>query len=209
MKKFKYWFEETWFCRYFWSAITHPRNFLLCVRYPFWKSRNLWTNRFCGYQSTMYEWIPEGWRKAFGHQLTADIAAALKIDRIPKRKWADNLQWEDIKEKYGSLRLYAATTECVQDVLDKYECLSMGYCINCGRPVRYVTNGYILYICDKCASNYDHSNGEINRIIADDIPVYYTLDEDGNEISYTPLEKYNIDFKAIWGLTGDADETQS
>ena len=49
------------------------KNFFFCLRYPFWKSRNVWTGKFCGYSSTSYDWIPEGWRKAFGKELSKDI----------------------------------------------------------------------------------------------------------------------------------------
>lgn len=206
MNKLRYWFEDTAFYRHFWSAVTHPRNYLFCRKYPFWKSRNVWTGRFSGYQFTMYEWIPDGWRKAFGPQLTEDIAAALKADGIPKRKWCKNLQWEDIKEKYGDLRLYAATTERVQEVLSKYGCLSIGYCINCGRPARYITRGYILYICDQCASHYECKDDNLDRLTAEDIPHYYTYDGNGGEIEETPIERFGIDFSELWGLEGGATE---
>lgn len=35
-------------------------NFLLCLRYPFYKSRNVWTGKFLGYEFTWYDDIPKG-----------------------------------------------------------------------------------------------------------------------------------------------------
>lgn len=198
-EKFKYWFHDSAIYRHFLSAIIHPKNFMFLNRYPFWKMRNIWVQpgRFCGYDSSMYDWIPEGWRKAFGKDLTHDIANALEADGIRRGKWSECLQWQDIKEKYGGLRLYASTTDKVQEVLSRYECLSIGYCINCGKPARYITSGWIEYICEDCErANPKEAD---DRLTAGDIPHYYTY-ESGKEVEETPLERFGINLRKIWGL---------
>lgn len=191
--------RDTWLYRYIISAVFHPKNFFFLNKYPFWKPCNVWDGRFLGYAHTMYDWIPDGWRKAFGESLSWDIAEALRADNIKKKDWAKNVYWTDIKEKYGTLRLYATTTERVQQVLSKYECASYCYCINCGKPVRYVTNGYISFICEDCYEKGFYSEYDADRLTKEDIPVYYTY-KDGKEESYTPLERWGIDFKEMWGL---------
>lgn len=64
------------------------------------------------------------------------------------------IQWQQIKEKWGYLCLYAAGTKEILDVLDKYEELSKNYCICCGKPTKYKTGGYILYLCEHCFDEY-------------------------------------------------------
>ena len=133
--------------------------------YPFHK-------RFClGY--TWLDEIPNGWRKAFGKQLLKDIKKIGKpyLKKInehtgKKYKWKDIIFFEQIKEKYGELRLYASTIEEIQKVLDKYELMSSGYCINCGKPARYVTNGWIEYYCEKCFEKFEcwEFNEDRNKI---------------------------------------------
>lgn len=201
LTKIKSKFCNTGFYRYFWSAVMHPKNFIFLSKYPFWKCYNVWTRKFSGYQFTMYDWISNGWRKAFGPALTMDIAEALEKDNIPKRKWTENLQWQDIKQKYGTLRLYASTTKKVQDVLYKYEIASMCYCENCGKPARYVTHGWISYLCEDCFNAGAAKYGETGeRLSTDYIPTFCSYDKDGNETQYTALERWGIDFVKMWGL---------
>lgn len=202
MGKLKYKIKDMWIYRYVLSAIAHPRNFMFLRKYPFWKTRNVWTGRFSGYDHSMYDWIPEGWRKALGPGLTVDIAEALESDGIPKRKWCESVQWTDIKQKYGTLRLYATATKKVQDVLSKYEAASYGYCENCGKPARYMTLGWISYLCEDCYKAYYEKFGdEAVRLTAEDMPTYYTY-ENGVERSYTPLERWGIDLEELWGIKG-------
>jgi len=193
-------YYDSFFYRYIGSAFTNPKNFFLCLKYPFLKSRNVWTGRFSGYNSTMYEWIPVGWRAAFGKELVDDIAKALKEDKIPKRKWCKSVYWEDIKEKYGTLRLYAATTNKVQKVLSKYEAMSYGYCITCGKPARYMTHGWIEFLCEDCFDSI-YSDPEYKsecRLSNKDMPTCYISGD--YETERTMLEVYGVDLEKLWGL---------
>lgn len=157
-------FVDTWFYRYIGSAFKNPKKFLFCCKYPFWKMRN-YQGKFIGYDYTYYDLIDLGWQKAFGKELTNDIAKALKADRIPKHKWHNVVYWEDIKEKFGSLCLYCISTDKVLDVLDKYERMSKDYCICCGAPATHVTKGYVIYLCKDCAEAYinKYTNNKIEE----------------------------------------------
>lgn len=199
-------FKETALYRFVLSAIAHPRNFAFCAKYPFWKSRNVWNGKFLGYDSTMYDWIPDGWRKAFGKQLTEEIADALKKDGIKRSKWSKMVLFQDIKEKYGTLRLHAFAPQSVQNVFDKYECMSYGYCIDCGKPARYMTRGYITLLCEECAhklssGKYHH---ESDRLTKSDLPVYYSYDG-GKKAEMSAMDKYGIDLEALWGISEEED----
>lgn len=92
------------------------------------------------------------------------------------KSWRDILQWRQIKEKYGELRLYATAIDEIQLVLDKYELLSIGYCAHCGKPARYKTRGWIEYYCEDCARRISNSpTGEL-RLTTGDIPELTTCD---------------------------------
>lgn len=146
------------------------RNFFFCLKYPFWRNTNVWTGKFSGYDYTWYDDIPYGWRKAFGKEMSDEIKKIGKayLKSHKGQKWKDILYWEQIKEKYGTLRLYAATIKPIEDILTKYEYLSMGYCIECGKPAEYRTLGWVEYVCNDCAKNLTFN--KLKRLALDDIP---------------------------------------
>lgn len=64
-----------------------------------------------------------------------------------------------IKEKYGTLRLYSGSipSEIYDELSDwemKYDKLSSQICINCGKPATHMTTGWITYICDECTEDF-------------------------------------------------------
>lgn len=116
----------------------------LTNKYPFMKVKdqeksNTWT----------YSWLDDlepGWLEAFGEELCQELAAALKEDGCE-----DDFEFLQIKEKYASLRLYAARYgEKTKDVLAKYEELSKYICGHCGKPATKITRGWYYPLCDTC-----------------------------------------------------------
>ncbi len=184
------------------------RNYFFCKKYPFWKLTNT-------YSHTWYDSIPEGWQKAFGKQLSNDIKKAGMPFIKKGKKWEQLLSWEQIKEKYGELCLYASASKEIMKVLEKYELLSIGYCIYCGKPARYKTNGWIEYYCEKCLEKdyrrYDkYTDEELevikkeNRLTKKDIPAIYVYNKalSGKLMKkrVNIKKKYGIDFIDLWGL---------
>jgi len=95
---------------------------------------------------TYYDWIPDGWEKAFGLQYMDELKKQLKKDKI-LYKW----RIYDVKEKYGTLRVYCNYgTDAIYKIIDKYEDLSYETCYYCGKPVYKVSEGYILPYCKDC-----------------------------------------------------------
>lgn len=196
------------------SFLWHLKNFFFLLRYPFMKVRNVWTGKFLGYKYTMYDEIPVGWRKAFGKDLLRDIKKAGKTSRKRLHKhlsWREMLYWEQIKEKYGELCLYASATEEIRYVLDKYEILSSFYCINCGKKAKYCTKGWIEYLCEDCFNDYlDTLKENIDRLkekngcrlLKSDIP-HITKYENNQEYEVDLKKEYGIDIEE---LVGDRDE---
>ena len=208
------------------NFLWHWKNFFFLLKYPFYKVYNRWTGKFCGWDFSEYSCIPEGWRKAFGKQMSEELKKVIKAEK--KRIWKEQhkivtcrqlLVWEDIKEKYGSLRLYASATDAIDHVLRKYELMSEGYCIRCGKPARYCTKGWITYYCEDCMQweanlTYTDNEGKNKyiydedfrkegykelRLTENDVPTM-TRYVDGDRILIDIKSEYGIDFEELWGL---------
>lgn len=98
---------------------------------------------------TYNEWdaVEPGWNKAFGKQYLKDIKAQLKKDNC-LYTW----RIEQIKEKYGTFRLYCnfGSPE-LYNIIRKYESLSYHTCITCGKPATKLSTGWICPYCDEHA----------------------------------------------------------
>lgn len=131
-------------------TIQKIKNFFFCLQYPFYKCYSLITDEFLGYEFTWYDDIPEGWQKAFGRQLSKDLKKALK-----KAKELRSFRFLDIKEKWGSLRMYAFSNQEVYKVFDSYGLLSSYYCMICGEQIKeHDPSG----ICQNCRKKFFKSN---------------------------------------------------
>lgn len=199
------------------SFLWHWKNFFFLLKYPFYRVHNRWTGKFMGYSYTELDAIPYGWRKAFGKQMTEDIRKAGQASRkrIGKHlSWKQMITWEQIKEKYGELCLYARATKEIHDILCKYERMSLGYCICCGKPAHYCTQGWIEYYCEDCLraeiKAYDKyrdnpiTEEEIQkelkrcRLTEDDIPKFirYEYETIGSEI--VKKEDFDKRWNELW-----------
>ena len=123
----------------------------LIKRYPFLAFRNY--NGNIDYQVTWYDSIPDGWKIAFGDMMMDDIKSCLE-----EADYVDKFEIEDIKEKYGELRLYykdvpSSIYDKLNDIIDTYSTLSANICIECGRPdVSFYKRGWIIPLCLNCYS---------------------------------------------------------
>jgi hypothetical protein len=90
-----------------------------------------------------------GWNKAFGKKLLNDMKEQLKKDKMLYK-----FRITDLKEKYGGLRIYCnGASEEMYKLFAKYERISEVTCIECGKPARYISNGYICPYCEDCIDN--------------------------------------------------------
>ena len=121
----------------------------LVEEYPFLMPHNRFTDEIpddYDYTYTELDDMPDGWRKAFGEQMCAEIKEALGPD-------VDDYRVIQIKEKYGQLRWYGMNSnEKVFEIIDKYSKLSEHTCVSCGAPATKVSLGWICPWCDTCAS---------------------------------------------------------
>ena len=116
------------------------------------------------YSFTWMDDIPLGWNIAFGKQMVEELGALLE-----KYNYQDEYSIFQIKEKFGGLRWYdnGFPTEGYEEYkewLDKYEELSFKTCIDCGKPAKYFTRGWITPICEDCAEEYEYTEKQLSPI---------------------------------------------
>jgi len=123
----------------------------LIKEYPFLLPRNRWTgepSKDYNYEYTELDAMPEGWRKTFGLDMCKEIK-----EELVKYNYLNDYRIMEIKEKYGSLRWYDngyPAGSKISEIIDKYEKMSEDICINCGKPSKYYTKGWITFICEDC-----------------------------------------------------------
>jgi hypothetical protein len=122
----------------------------------------VWTDELVedyDYSYTLFDEIPHGWKMAFGLQLAEELR-----EQLIKDKFLYDFRFVQIKEKYGSLRLYnnGCSREC-WNILDKYESLSLKTCIECGSTegVELTDDGWILPLCTTCMEEENKNNQNI------------------------------------------------
>ena len=116
------------------------------------------------YSFTWMDDIPLGWNIAFGKQMVEELGALLE-----KYNYQDEYSICQIKEKFGGLRWYdngfpTGGYEEYKEWLDKYEELSFKTCIDCGKPAKYFTRGWITPICEDCAKEYEYTEKQLSPI---------------------------------------------
>lgn len=123
---------------------------------------------------TELDFMPTGWRKAFGIQMCKEIKDALLKDG--GRKLLRSYRIVDIKEKYGSLRWYDNySSPRVWKVILKYEYISSYTCVICGD----LAVGYTPVEYWKCPYCEAHKPMDSNYFL------YYGIDENESWYGYT------------------------
>ena len=125
----------------------------LTKRFPFLLPRNRWGGDIAedyAYDYTELDAMPEGWRGSFGIEMCERLSACLK-----KAHYSNKYRITQIKEKWGGLRWYDGgapkkISEEIEQIISEYEHKSFSICIYCGKPAKYVTDGYVLYLCEDC-----------------------------------------------------------
>lgn len=103
--------------------------------------------------------IPYGWRIAFGDMFFKELKEALmECNSLFTYKVLN------VEERYGELCWYAEGypfNSKVDEVIFKYKKLSKITCIDCGKPAKYRTTGWIEPYCENCISSDVIKNAKI------------------------------------------------
>jgi len=164
---------------------TPEENRAYCEKYPFltWYGDPLYMgyseNHELDYHFTWEDELPAGWKKAFCPQIWDELKAILE-----KANYVDKFRFTQIKEKFGTVRLYySGVPESIFKEIcaweNKYDKLSEEVCIDCGKPAKYMTLGWITFICEDCArarqQEFLKKYGSLEQFIPiEDIEEFYT-----------------------------------
>lgn len=135
------------------------KNKMLIEHFPYLQPRNVWTDKICDDYDYSYvrglSELPEGWNRLF-------LLYCKNIKPyLVENGYLDKFRFSQIKEKYGTMRLYnfgipkfAAFLEYVYERLSGYVC-----CI-CGKEATVESQGWICPWCDDCSktNNVDAYN---------------------------------------------------
>ena len=164
----------------------------LINKYPYAFAHNAWTGEMCydreGFPYLESDSLPKGWYNLFW-QCMEDIREPLE-----KAGLLDKFYFTQVKEKYGSMRLYNnGTTKEVMDILSQYEYLSQFVCETCGKPATITTRGWILNLCDECGNKYQDADkiDDFNLILK---RTTYSKDGDTTE-EFDLTDKWNRLYK--------------
>ena len=138
----------------------NEENKKLIERFPFLIPRNRWTDEIhkdYDYSVTELDFMPDGWRIAFGEQMCQEI-----MDELIVNDWVDKYRIFDIKEKFGHLCWYDnyGSDKIHKEIIPKYVDLSTKTCIKCGRPAKWMTTWWISPYCDECKKEIESKNIE-------------------------------------------------
>lgn len=166
----------------------------LIKKYPFLMPYNVWTGKKLEDYKYNFTWaddLPEGWNKAFGDMMWEDFKNALK-------KPGEYIQFQQIKEKFGELRVYCSAPESIQNIISAYSHCSQNICIKCGKPdVHIIDTGWIHPVCEECFSkNKWYKDKDYNSYLCDDSGKmadsysFTRFSKDGNEHITVDISEY-------------------
>lgn len=130
------------------------KNYMLCKKFPFLKVRNRFDGKFCGYDFTELDALPQGWYDTFGIAICQDIKNCLKKSKT--KGFVKKYRIAQIKEKWGYLHWYdngvpSDISKEFYEIINKYEEISMKTCIRCGKNGKIVNNrGWYEPLCEEC-----------------------------------------------------------
>ena len=156
----------------------------LVKMYPFLELRDIWDNPSPqGNLDTWLDDMPGGWRVAFGNKMCEEIKQALIVEG--DEKLLNEYRLLQIKEKFGTLRWYTNwTTNEIEDIVHKYEDLSWNTCIECGKPSKYHSIGWIAPYCEECANKIWEKHKQRYPYIKFN-QTFSDIDEEGGEFNET------------------------
>ena len=156
--------------------ITDEKMKELLNKYPFLVYRNVFSGEKCfdekkDLEVNYYkEWDGYGWEGIWKDYLK-------KLFELYDNKWSEEIKkrfsFIEIKEKYGSLRIYTSFTDTEENLESKTEKLSEWTCMNCGkqpkdsrgRHIIWRSCGWIGNYCKDCAKEIDKKNYKSWKLI--------------------------------------------
>ena len=168
----------------------------LVERYPYLRPHNAWTGKVYDDYDFSYTYVdnlPCGWDRLFL------LYCKCIRDYLIKNNYLDKFYFTQVKEKYGTMRLYnAGCPKDIQRITNLFEGYSKYVCQDCGDFSVFRTDGWVSHLCSICVLKYSNSYKKIKKSKHYTILTY----ENGNEVSINYTYKYlNREYKKVLGMT--------
>ncbi len=125
----------------------------LIDRFPFLACTDKDTLRGDDFSRTWLDYMPRGWKRSIGLCLCEELREEIiRIDRSLLNVY----RVSQVKEKFGRLKWRAVNySDQMEDILTKYEIISMYTCVSCGKiNVPVFDDGMISPFCKDCFKTY-------------------------------------------------------
>lgn len=169
--------------------LTKEQRKKLTELYPFLIPRNVFTDEIP--ENYDYDYIrgegeiPFGWRRLF-------FMYCKKIRPIlSEYNLLDNYRFNQLKEKYGTLRIYDNAAPAKIHILNSlYSCFANYICQRCGQFANFETSGWIESICENCYNKENINNYSDCTLYKLKIPSHYTCEYYDSKQNHFYKENY-------------------
>ena len=135
----------------------------LIEKYPWLRISSRLTGEYVeGAEGTELDFMPYGWRAAFGEKMCEEINDELMTWPQESR---EKFRIVEIKEKWAHLCFYTnITSPDLEQIINKYSLISRLTCMYCGGPARWIARGWYEPICQECAEEHmQHINSSYSE----------------------------------------------
>lgn len=172
----------------------------LIDKYPYLQPRNLWTGEIADDYDYTYlvgeHSCPTGWERLF-------FLYCKNIEPLLAKQHCSKFMFSDVKEKYGTLRMYDfGAPEDVHALCTVYECYSKYICQKCGARATVQTTDWISSFCDKCIPNTLKKYSKALKYRKKCSVEVYQKDSGRYRVTYS-FKELNIEYMKIQQLTDD------
>ncbi len=182
-------------------TLTQIQRKRLIELYPYLQPRNVWTGKIAddyNYKYIKGEYdLPPGWFKLF--LLYCKNIKPLLV----QANMLDTFQFSQIKEKYGSMRLYTSGyPDSMRIITHLYESYSKQICHRCGQLAQYESLGWIYPWCKECVDLCPYQRTKIHKRKHLTIETYNPM-RDTTQITNYTFRYLNREYKHILQMTDE------
>lgn len=180
-------------------SFTPEQNKKLIEIYPYLQPRNVWTDKIpedfdYSYIRGQHE-VPDGWLRLFLLYCKA-IRPILVANNF-----LDGFRFSQIKEKYGSMRLYNfGHCKGMEDIEFLYTGYSEFVCQRCGKMAKYSTIGWIEQLCADC---YDPAEQSAEKVVKHRSTRIHIYCPEGETIRILSYKNVNAEYMKCLKMSDD------
>ena len=167
--------------------------------YPYLQPRNVWSDKIPEDYDYSYirgdHEIPEGWMRLFLLYCKAIRPVLVNADYL------DKFRFSQLKEKYGSLRLYNfGYPSEMSDLEWLYSGYSEFVCQRCGKMAKISTSGWVEQLCEDCYNPFKNDY-PADRVVKHRSTRIRTWGPDGSSVRVLSYRDVNKEYMKCIKMT--------